>query len=84
MSNIKQYTRDLKGMILFLHIHIQSCSTILSSFFKVSFTQTEFIHSRKPDLSKNIHIVTAYSECDPYGKRAECTFKVIVRGMLIS
>ncbi|XP_060576946.1 uncharacterized protein LOC132734260 [Ruditapes philippinarum] len=45
----------------------------------VSFTQTEFIHSRKPDLSKNIHIVTAYSECDPYGKRAECTFKVIVR-----
>ncbi|XP_045164498.2 uncharacterized protein LOC123528668 [Mercenaria mercenaria] len=45
----------------------------------VSYIQTEFHHSRKAEIRKNIHIVTAYSDCDSHGRRAECNFKVIVR-----
>ncbi|WAR25902.1 hypothetical protein MAR_011606 [Mya arenaria] len=45
----------------------------------VMYSDRHFLHSGTSDVRQNVHIVTAFSHCDPLGRRAMCHFKVIVR-----
>ena len=47
---------------------------------QVSYSRERFAHSKSANIKENMHIVTAYSDCDSNGRRAECSFMVIVRG----
>jgi len=50
---------------------------------QVTYSHQVFMHSHSTDIHKNVHIVTAYSDCDSSGLRAECQFRVIAKGQFV-